>query len=145
MRAETKINPQKNSAPPSLTIFAVAVLGAAAIGVCATVFFFNPGTHGFYPVCLFYELTGLNCPGCGSTRSLYALLHGNFRLALKDNALFLLTLAALAFWGARLLFQKLKHQPVTLNASPKFFLAFLVVAIVFTVLRNLRGFEWLSP
>jgi hypothetical protein len=145
MRAETKTAPQKNSAPPALTIFAAAVLGAAAIGVCATVFFFNPGTHGFYPVCLFHELTGLNCPGCGSTRALFALLHGHFQLALKDNALFLLTLAVLAFWGVRIFLQKLKHQPATFSASPKFFLAFLVVAIVFGVLRNLPGFEWLSP
>ena len=42
----------------------------------------------FIRVCLFHPLTGLNCPGCGMTRSLYALLHGDFRLALKDNALF---------------------------------------------------------
>ncbi len=70
-----------------------------AIGVGAVVFFFDPRTHGFYPVCLFHALTGLNCPGCGMTRALYALLHGNLRLALKDNALFVVTLAVLAGLG----------------------------------------------
>ena len=89
MRAESKIIPQKNSAPLSPGIFAGIVLGATAVGAGAMVFFFNPSTHGFYPVCMFHALTGLNCPGCGTTRALYALLHGNLLLALKDNALFI--------------------------------------------------------
>ena len=94
MRAESQPVPPKISAPPSLTVFAAIVLGATALGAGAVVFFFNPSTHGFYPVCLFHKLTGWNCPGCGGTRSAYALLHGNFALALKDNALFVVLLAA---------------------------------------------------
>src|SRR5260221_3190326 len=106
MNAETKILSQKNSATFSHGVFAGVVLGATAIGVGAMVFFFNPSTHGFYPVCLFHALTGLNCPGCGMTRALYALLHGNFLLALQDNALFMASLSALAIWSARLIFRK---------------------------------------
>ncbi len=30
------------------------------------------------PPCVFFGLTGLYCPGCGGTRSLIALLHGQF-------------------------------------------------------------------
>jgi Protein of unknown function (DUF2752) len=145
MDAESKIIPQKNSTPLSPGIFAGVVLGAAAIGVGATVFFFNPSTHGFYPVCMFHSLTGLNCPGCGMTRALYALLHGNLRLALKDNLLFVVTLAALAVWGARFVFLKLKNQPATFNVPPKFLWMFLIVAFVFAVLRNLPWFSFLSP
>ncbi len=145
MRAEIKTIPQKNSATLSPGIFAGIVLGATAIGVGATVFFFNPGTHGFYPVCLFHALTGLNCPGCGMTRALYALLRGNFLLALKDNALFVASLAALAVWSARFILRKLKNQTAEFKLSPKFLWMFLVVAIVFAAIRNLPGFEWLSP
>ena len=144
MRAESKSFPRKNSAL-SPTVFAGIVLGATALGVGAMVFFFNPSTHGFYPVCIFHALTGLNCPGCGMTRALYALLHGNLRLALKDNALFVLALAAAAFWLARFARRKLRNQPATFNLPPKFLWIFLVVAIVFAVVRNLPGFEWLSP
>ena len=145
MNAETKITPQKNSAPFPPGIFAGVLLGATAISVGAMVFFFNPSTHGFYPVCMFHSLTGLNCPGCGATRAFYALLHGNLRLALKDNALFVLMLAALAVWSARFVFRKLKNQPATVNAPPKFLWMFLFVAFIFAVVRNLPGFEWLSP
>jgi Protein of unknown function (DUF2752) len=145
MRAESKIIPQENSAPLSLGIFAGVVLVATAVGAGATVFFFNPNTHGFYPVCMFHALTGLNCPGCGATRALYALLHGNLRLALKDNALFVVLLAILSVWSVRFTFRKLKKQPATFNVSPKFLWTFLVVAFVFAILRNLPGFERLSP
>ena len=79
MPAESQPVPPKISAPPSLTAFAAIVLGATALGAGAVVFFFNPSTHGFYPVCLFHALTGWNCPGCGGTRAAYALLHGNIR------------------------------------------------------------------
>jgi hypothetical protein len=144
MRAESKVISQKISAPP-LRIFAGIVLGATAICVGAMVYFFNPSTHGFYPVCVFHALTGLNCPGCGMTRSLYALLHGNLRLALKDNALFVLTLAALAVWGVHFILRKLKNQSATFNLPPKFLWTFLFIAVVFAVVRNLPGFEWLSP
>jgi hypothetical protein len=146
MRAEPQAIPPKIRIPaPSSAIFAVIVLGVTILGTGAVVFFFNPSTHGFYPVCLFHALTGLNCPGCGMTRALYALLHGDLRLALKDNVLFVLTLAALAIWSARSIFRKLKNQPVSFNVPPKFLWTFLAIAVVFAVLRNLPGFEWLSP
>ena len=145
MRAESKIIPQKKSAPLSPGIFAGILLGATAIGVGAAVFFFNPSTHGFYPVCLFHSLTGLNCPGCGATRALYALLHGNLQVALKDNALFVFSLAVLAVWSARFAIRKMRNQPATLNVPPKFLWTFLTLAFVFAVVRNLPGFEWLSP
>jgi Protein of unknown function (DUF2752) len=145
MRTESKIIPQKNSAPLSPGFFAGIVLGATAIGAGAMVFFFNPSTHGFYPVCLFHSLTGLNCPGCGMTRGLYALLHGNVRLALKDNALFVALLATLAVWSARFAVRKMRGQPATLKIPPICLWMLLFSAVIFSVVRNLSGFEWLSP
>src|ERR1035438_9351310 len=110
MPAESKIIPQKMSAPLPPGIFVVVVLAATATGAGAMVFLFNPATHQFYPVCLFHALTGLNCPGCGGTRSLYALLHGHFQAALKDNAFFVLLFAAAAarcIWFAAKKFRRL--------------------------------------
>ena len=145
MHAEPHSVPQKTSAPPSLPAFAAVLLGATALGVGAIVFFFDPGTHAFYPVCLFHAVTGWNCPGCGMTRALYALLHGNVRLALKDNALFVVLLAAAAVWGARFAARKMRGRPATPDIAPKFLLMLLGLAFLFGVLRNLPGFEWLSP
>lgn len=145
MAAEPNSLPSKISAPVSPVFFAAVVLGATVIGAGAMVFFFNPSTHGFYPTCLFHALTGLYCPGCGGTRALYALLHGHFRLALKDNALFMLALAVVAVWSARFVWLKSRSRPAAFNVPPKVLWMSLVLALVFTVVRNLPGFEWLSP
>ena len=126
-------------------MFAVIVVGAVAIGAGAVVFFFNPGTNGFYPVCLFHALTGWNCPGCGGTRSVYALLHGNFLLALKDNALFVLLLPAVALRGVWFGRKIILRRPVGQFFPAKFLWVLLVAAAVFTVLRNLPPFAFLSP
>jgi hypothetical protein len=147
MRAEPQSVPPKikSATPPSLGLFAGVALGATAVGMMAVVFFFDPAKNNFYPVCLFHKLTGLNCPGCGMTRALFALLHGHFLRALHDNALFVFSLAALAVWSMRFIFRKLKNQPAELKLSPKFLWGFLAVALVFAALRNLQEFSWLSP
>jgi Protein of unknown function (DUF2752) len=145
MHIGSKNIPPKISVPLSPGIFAGIALGATAIGAGAVVFFFNPSTHGFYPVCAFHALTGLNCPGCGMTRALYALLHGNFPVALKDNALLVLALLALAVKAGHFILQKIKNQPATFNLSPKLLWPLLALAAAFAGVRNLPGFEWLSP
>ena len=47
------------------------------------------------PSCYLYELTGIYCPGCGCTRAVYALIHGDVILSLKQNPLVIVSLAAL--------------------------------------------------
>ena len=145
MRVEPQAAPPKIAAPPSLAFFAGAVLAATVLGSGAVLFFFNPSTHGFYPVCLFHKLTGLNCPGCGGTRAAYQLLHGHLLPALRDNALFVLTLAALTMRGLWFASRKICRQPATLSVPPKALWVYLVLAIAFGVLRNLPGFSFLSP
>jgi hypothetical protein len=145
MRAESQSAPPKITAPPSLAFFTVVMLVAAALGSGAILFFFDPAKHGFYPICLFHSLTGLSCPGCGATRAAYQLLHGHLLRALHDNALFVLTLAALAAQSAWLVMKKIRNQPVAFVVPPKMLWALLVVALVFTGLRNLPAFAWLSP
>jgi uncharacterized protein DUF2752 len=147
MRAASQAVPPKikTAAQPSLAVFAGVVFGMAIVGALAVVFFFNPSTNSFYPVCQFHKLTGLNCPGCGATRALYALLHGNFLLALKDNSLFIFTLAAMAARGAWLAGKYFLHKPAGQFISPKILWTFLIVAAIFTVLRNLPAFSFLSP
>jgi hypothetical protein len=145
MRIDTQSAPPKILAPPSLTVFAAIVLGATALGAGAMVFFFNPNAHGFYPICLFHQLTGLNCPGCGGTRAAYALLHGNVALALKDNSLFLLLIPTVALRGVWLAGKKFLGRPIGQFIPAKSLWWLLAVTVMFTVLRNLPAFAFLSP
>jgi Protein of unknown function (DUF2752) len=137
--------PPKISTISSLKFFTSAVLGFAILCALAILFFFNPATHNFYPACLFHAMTGLYCPGCGGTRAVYQLLHGRVLLALHYNALFVLALVALAVWGARFAVRKSRNQQTFFQLHPKTLWMFIVIALVFTVLRNLPAFSWLSP
>ena len=55
---------------------AAAIWASLAAGG-AYLYWFEPGKTGFFPSCPFRALTGFNCPGCGTTRALHQLLHGN--------------------------------------------------------------------
>ena len=138
-----------NPAPPKISSaaarFAGVALAATALGVAAVVYFFNPTTHTFYPVCQFHRLTGLNCPGCGMTRALYALLHGNFSAALRDNALFVLAPGVLLVRGLWFLVKKLNGRPAGEFIPANFLWLLLAIALLFTVLRNLPAFTFLAP
>jgi hypothetical protein len=68
------------------------VLLAGAILVCTALFIDPPGYANFWPACPIHQLLGFECPGCGSTRALAALLHGHLRDAMRLNALFTLLL-----------------------------------------------------
>lgn len=46
---------------------------------------FPPTKYGWMPQCVFYQTTGLHCPGCGGTRAVTAMAQGNFGLAIRCN------------------------------------------------------------
>lgn len=143
--AQSPTIPQKNSTPLALKLFAGSVLAATLLGAGAVVYFLNPSRYGFYPVCEFHQLTGLNCPGCGGTRAVYELLHGHVLRAVQDNALVILGLTGLAVRAAWFGTKKFLHRPTGPFLRPELFWPLLVVALVFTVLRNLPAFSFLSP
>jgi hypothetical protein len=145
MTAQSHPVPPKIQQRPSLPLFATATLVFAAIGGAAILFFFDPAKSHFYPVCQFHLVTGLYCPGCGATRASYQLLHGNFLAALHDNALFVASLVALAVRGVWFLNRRLRHQPVRFFIPPVALWVFMVVALVFVVVRNLPAFSFLAP
>lgn len=124
---------------------AVIVLSIMVAGIAAVVFFFNPATHKFYPVCQFHRLTGLNCPGCGMTRALYALLHGDLATAMHDNALLVIGLLGLLVRGAWFALKSPGERAVLSFIPGRWLGPLLISALIFTILRNLPAFACLSP
>ena len=145
LHAQSQALPPRNSTPLALKFFAGVVLAAVLVGAGAVLYFFNPSKYGFYPVCEFHQLTGLNCPGCGGTRAVYQLLHGHVLRAMQDNALAVLGLAGLAGRGAWVGVNRYRCRAVGPFLPSEYFWPLLVVAIVFSVLRNLPAFSFLSP
>jgi hypothetical protein len=122
-------------------------LAAVAVGVMV-LFHFDPATAGFYPLCVFYQTTGLACPGCGSTRSLHQLLRGNLLGALRLNALAVLAVLAglvgLAWWSWNARRGAARRR---LRWRPAWFVAAGAAAALYAVARNIpvHPFSLLAP
>jgi len=92
----------------------------------------------FYPACPVYEYLHVLCPGCGATRALAALLRGDVAMAWRMNALFIVALPFLAWYGARSF--RLAMQDAVFawpRVSSGVLGIFAGVALLFTVTRNL--------
>src|SRR5262249_24542521 len=74
------------------TVMALFFLG------CGILYSFPPQDYHFYPLCPFYAVTHLLCPGGGGTRALYQLLHLHFSEALRLNALVTVAAPVLLAW-----------------------------------------------
>ena len=122
---------------------AVVAAGCALAG--GVVFAVDPETPGHYPTCPFLALTGFYCPGCGTTRAVHALLHGEPALALQRNPLTVAALVVLAaaflMWARRLW----RGEPRSWVAPPWVLYSLLAVIVAFWALRNIPGWTWLSP
>jgi len=74
------------------------MVAAATTLVCAATWVSDPTTPGGpVPVCPTKALLGIDCPGCGSARMLYSLMHGNVMAAARFNALALVALVLLVW------------------------------------------------
>ena len=119
-----------------LTLGLLLVLGAAA---CVVLLLAPPGSpkSKWLPKCMFYQWTGLYCPGCGATRAFSALLHGDIKTSLHDNLL-------LIPGGLMLILLIVKPN---LSLKRPVAVAIATIVIGFAVLRNLpfAPFAYLAP
>ena len=109
---------------------------------------FNPAKYRFFPRCPFYTITGFDCPGCGSQRAVYSLLHGNFEAALKYNFLLVVSLPFLLIhfsYRLRSLISKndIRWAVIYHPLTPKIVLA---MVMFFWIIRNIpmHPFNYLS-
>ncbi len=130
--------------PPTVAPLAVAGL---AVAVCAVLALVDPEDRTLWtPRCPFRAATGLDCPGCGGTRALTALLRGDLLTAVSHNLLTVLLLPLLV-WGW---FGWLRHRAGRRAARPDLPTPVawtLAIGIpVFMLVRNLpwAPFSWLG-
>jgi len=129
-------------APPAA--FAWLALLAALVALARAL---GPAALRHLPTCPLHEWTGLFCPSCGATRTVYHLLRGELLAACSANALVVLSLgaAALAWLTRTWLAPRLRRLGPRARGAA--LLAAAVVAVVFAILRNLHAspFAWLAP
>jgi len=127
----------------------IAIGSVLAVAGLALVYTVDPSEVGFYPPCMLHRLSGWHCPGCGATRALHALLHGDLPQALAFNPVFIFLMpmmgVALAWRGL----EKWRGRPPrTRPLLPgSVILALAALLVAFGLLRNLPGwpFELLAP
>jgi hypothetical protein len=99
---------------------------------------FPPATGAFYPRCPIYSAFRMQCPGCGGTRALAALLHGHLREALGLNALVALLAPLAVGYGSLFYWRFLRREALRWPQVPQAAIyAGLIVAVLFAVQRNL--------
>lgn len=128
---------------------AIAVTFAGGIAGAIVLFCFDPSLNDWYPRCQFHELTGLYCPGCGSTRAVYWLLHGDILRALRFNPLTVVALPWLAYRATRSALARVRTVPPPLPGGGRRIGSGMIfwVVLSFGVLRNVPvyPFTCLAP
>jgi hypothetical protein len=126
-----------------LALAAFIWLGLAAMGLF--LFVFNPTKVDFFPKCPFRTLTGLQCPGCGSTRAFYQLLHLQPIAAFKLNPLMILTLPFIVYGFLGFTKSALTGRPQRhLFIPPVYLWAWLVLLLFFWIFRNTPWYPFVS-
>jgi hypothetical protein len=112
---------------------------AAVVSIALAILYrFSPTEYSFYPVCPFAYWTHLQCPGCGSTRALYSLLHGQVVDAMRFNAMFcILFLLAVCFGMAQYWSAVRNDRFVRFTTPPPLVRVVAVSVFAFGFIRNI--------
>jgi len=125
------------------------IIVTMAVVILSLLYFFYPAADSnFYPKCIFYSITGFDCPGCGSQRAASALLHGRIMDALDYNILFVLLIPFVFYSAFVFSWNVFTRKKITQNIfySPVFVKTILFLVLVFWVSRNIpvSPFNWLK-
>ena len=105
--------------------------------MCAALLFCPLTRTSLYPACPIHQYLGIDCPGCGATRALIALLHGHPVQALRLNALFVLLLPIALACAIETYRRAIRAESFSWPNPPRVVIyATLAVTVIFTVARN---------
>ena len=94
--------------------------------------------------CVYYELTGLHCPGCGLTRMIFYLLSFDFYHAFRSNMLMFILLPFFIVLFADYVVSYIKYKkPLMYKIKTRYWIILLVIAVLFGIARNI--FPYLAP
>ena len=124
-------------------VAAAAFFTAAAL---AYLYFTGEGEGAGIP-CMFHQITGFYCSGCGASRALRSVLHFDFYQALRYNAIFTIALPFLIIYGGALSisFIRFRKDKISEKISMKIVWVLVAAAIIYGILRNIPAFSFLAP
>ena len=108
--------------------------------ILLVIYYFLNLIFNFSIPCLFNKITHLYCPGCGITRMLFSFFKLDFYQAFRYNPLvFLLLVFYILISIYNLIFTK------KIKFTERFNYLLLFIVILYGILRNIPGFEYLIP
>jgi hypothetical protein len=115
----------------------VAVFGSVLL-VCGLLYGWLCITTGVAIPCVFYQITGFSCPGCGITRMCLNILKGNITEAIKCNPAVFFCMLPFGIVVADSLFRYIKCGEGTMRKWQNVLLYIIIgVLLVYGVLRNI--------
>jgi hypothetical protein len=118
------------------------------IAVTVIYYEYDPAKYRIFPKCPFYALTGFDCPGCGSQRAIYSLLHGNLKDAISHNLLLVTSIPFLFIHfsykiRAAILKKDIRWNLIYRPITPQII---FIVVMLFWIIRNIPAypFDYLS-
>lgn len=87
-------------------------------------------------ICVFHEITGLECPGCGITRCILSILKGNFKEAFHYNMLIFVSLPFVIVYTVYVSYNYIKGKEYY-KINNKFECFLLIIVILFGIIRNI--------
>lgn len=133
--------------PPPASRWPLALVATMTVAGVALLWRVDPNQPGSgLPPCPIHAYTGLFCPGCGATRAMHALVHGDVLQAMAMNPVFTLALPLLSL----LLLDQIARLPQPLSALARRVSdarPWAVLLLGYTLLRNLpwAPFNLLAP
>ena len=117
------------------------------IVIMIVIFEFFSHKYGLNVPCLFEKVTGLLCPGCGITRAIRSLFSLDIVKAFEYNMFIVSILPILIICGIDKLIAYIRNKKTFFyDKIPDFFwYSLIIIAVIFCVLRNIEGFEFLRP
>ncbi len=95
-------------------------------------------------ICIIKNLFGIDCAGCGTTRMFKSILMLDFYQAFRYNPFMFILICVSLLYLVYVIIMKLLKKKIWFP-NVKWLYAFLVLIILFMILRNIPGFEFLLP
>lgn len=96
---------------------------------------FSSITHIYIP-CPVHLFTGLNCPGCGVTRMIISMLHGDFSKAFRYNQLLFISTPIFIILVINLVICNFRGSKPLIKKIPDWlYLIYFIILIIFMIIR----------